>query len=206
MQSMAADALRLMDDLGWKRAHIVGVSMGGMVAQELAIRAQERCRSLALIATHAGGRLAGLPTLLGTRLFLQTVLSSGKKRVESLERLLYPPEYVKNADPTLRRRGTKARLSQPPSAKTVGGHFAAVTGHDTEARLSQLTLPTLLVRPGQDILVRPSEMDRIARHMSHARVLRFDDAGHGVTYQKAAELNSALREHFAAADRGAVGL
>ncbi|MBW2162585.1 MAG: hypothetical protein JRH14_21940, partial [Deltaproteobacteria bacterium] len=66
-----------------------------------------------------------------------------------------------------------------------------------ESRLTQIDLPTLLVRPGKDILIRPTQTDRLAERIPSARVLRFDDAGHGVTFQKAAELNTALREHFA---------
>jgi pimeloyl-ACP methyl ester carboxylesterase len=57
-------------------------------------------------------------------------------------------------------------------------------------------LPTLLVRPGKDILIRPTQTDRLAERIPNARVLRFDDAGHGVTFQKATELNAALRDHF----------
>jgi pimeloyl-ACP methyl ester carboxylesterase len=45
-------------------------------------------------------------------------------------------------------------------------------------------------------LIRPSQTDRLARRITNSRVLRFDDAGHGVTFQKAAELNAALRDHF----------
>jgi pimeloyl-ACP methyl ester carboxylesterase len=46
-------------------------------------------------------------------------------------------------------------------------------------------------------LIRPTQTDRLAARIPNARVLRFDDAGHGVTFQKAAELNAALRDHFA---------
>jgi pimeloyl-ACP methyl ester carboxylesterase len=86
----------------------------------------------------------------------------------------------------------------PPVLFIMGfGMPGAVWRHSTESRLSQVTLPTLLVRPGRDILIRPSQTDRIAARIANARVLRFDDAGHGVTFQKAAELNAVLRDHFA---------
>jgi pimeloyl-ACP methyl ester carboxylesterase len=79
----------------------------------------------------------------------------------------------------------------------VLGQLYAVWRYSTESRLSQIQLPTLLVRPGKDILIRPSQTDRLAARIPNAEVLRFDDAGHGVTFQKAAELNAALRDHFA---------
>ena len=80
------------------------------------------------------------------------------------------------------------------------GQLYAVWRHSTESRLGEIALPTLLVRPGQDILIRPSQTDRLAERIPNASVLRFDDAGHGVTFQKAAELNSALKNHFASSE------
>jgi pimeloyl-ACP methyl ester carboxylesterase len=88
------------------------------------------------------------------------------------------------------------RLDRPPALRTVLGQLYAVWRHSTESRLGQIEAPTLLVRPGEDILIRPSQTDRLAERIPGARVLRFDDAGHGVTFQKATELNAALREHF----------
>ena len=88
------------------------------------------------------------------------------------------------------------RLGQPPKLRTVLGQLYAVNRHSTESRLSAIRTPTLLVRPGKDILIRPTQTDRLAARIPGAEVLRFDDAGHGVTFQKAAELNAALRAHF----------
>jgi pimeloyl-ACP methyl ester carboxylesterase len=79
----------------------------------------------------------------------------------------------------------------------VLGQLYAVNRHSTESRLHQIETPTLLVRPGLDILIRPTQTDRLAARIPNPEVLRFDDAGHGVTFQKAAKLNAALREHVA---------
>ena len=198
--AMADDAVRVLDTLSWNRAHIVGVSMGGMIAQELALRSAERCRSLTLIATHGGAPVASLPTLRGMRLFLQGLFGGPKRRMRSLPRLLYPDEFLEQIGPAMLRSHLDVRLGHPPALRTVLGQLYAVWRHSTEARLSQIVLPTLLVRPGKDILIRPSQTDRLAQRIPHAEVLRFDDAGHGVTFQKAAELNAALRRHFAGAD------
>ena len=80
---------------------------------------------------------------------------------------------------------------------------AAVLGHDTLNRLPSLRMPTMLVRAGRDILIDPSRVDAIAAAIPDARVVRFDDAGHGLTYECAAALNDALLDHFAAADASA---
>jgi len=202
--AMADDAVRILDDLSWDRAHVVGVSMGGMIAQELALRSADRCRTLTLIATHGGAPVASLPTRKGMLLFLQGLFGGRKRRLRSLPRLLYPEEFLASLGSTALRSHLDARLGHPPPLRTVLGQLYAVWRHSTESRLPQIDLPTLLVRPGKDILIRPTQTDRLAERIPRARVLRFDDAGHGVTFQKAAELNTALRAHFAAHDSQAL--
>jgi pimeloyl-ACP methyl ester carboxylesterase len=197
MASMAEDALRVLDDLGWDRAHVAGVSMGGMIAQELALRRPERCESLTLIATHAGAPVASWPTAKGMWLFLKGLFGGRRTRIRSLPRLLYPDEFLQSIDRDLLRDHMAVRLGRPPTLRTIISQLTAVWRHSTESRLAQIEAPTLLVRPGRDILIRPTQTDRLAQHIPNARVLRFDDAGHGVTFQKAEELNHALREHFA---------
>lgn len=196
IRSMAGDGLRIMDDLSWDRAHVVGVSMGGMIAQEIALAAPDRCRTLTLIATHGGAPFGSLPTLGGMWLFLRGLIGGTQTRLRSVPRLLYPDEYLKSIDPVAFKAHMHERLGKPASLRTVVGHLQAVWRHRTESRLSQIDLPTLLVRPGKDILIRPTQTDRLAKRIPHAEVLRFEDAGHGVTFQKAAELNAALRAYF----------
>jgi pimeloyl-ACP methyl ester carboxylesterase len=200
ISAMADDAVRIMDDLRWDQSHVVGVSMGGMIAQEIALRSADRCRSLTLIATHDGAPIASLPTLKGMGLFLKGLFGGRKVRLDSLPRLLYPPEFLESIGTEGMRAHLSVRLDRPPALRTVLGQLHAVSRHSTGSRLSQIEAPTLLVRPGKDILIRPTQTDRLAARIPNSRVLRFDDAGHGVTFQKAAELNAALREHFALHD------
>jgi 3-oxoadipate enol-lactonase len=195
--AMADDAVRILDDLGWDRAHVVGVSMGGMIAQELALRSADRCQTLTLVATHGGAPVASLPTLRGMRLFVQGLFGGRSARLRSLPQLLYPAEFLESVGSDVMSSHLDVRLGHPPALRTVLGQLYAVWRHSTESRLSQIDTPTLLVRPGKDILIRPTQTDRLAQRMPRAEVLRFADAGHGVTFQKATELNAALREHFA---------
>lgn len=200
MPAMTEDAVRILDDLGWDRAHVVGVSMGGMIAQELALRFADRCGSLTLIATHDGAPIASLPTPKGLRYFLQGLFGGRRARMRSLPHLLYPDEFLDEIGPEALRAHLSVRLGRPPVLRTVLGQLYAVWRHSTGSRLPQITSPTLLVRPGKDILIRPTQTDRLAAHIPNATVLRFDDAGHGVTFQKAKELNAALRAHVASAE------
>ena len=77
---MANDALALIDHLQWKQCHVVGVSMGGMIALELAVMAPERILSLTLLVTHAGG-LSGRAPLPGVRHILQSLTTQDEKKL-----------------------------------------------------------------------------------------------------------------------------
>ena len=95
---MAKDALVLMDHLCWSRCHVVGVSMGGMIALELALLAPRRILSLTLMATHAGG-LIGQAPLIGIRLiFRSMVLGDERQLVSNALNMLYGPKTLNDPD------------------------------------------------------------------------------------------------------------
>ena len=196
MKDMAEDALGVLDALGWEDAHLVGVSMGGMVAQEAALRFEPRFRSLSLIATHAGGPIhAKLPTTEGMRCFVRANTTRGPARIEALKTLLYPPAFAARFDPATLGARMAAQFGRPVAKETLLGQLHAVLRHDTGSRLGALTLPTLIVKPSLDVLIRPASSDRLRRHIAHARLLELSEAGHGVTFQCATELNEAPRKH-----------
>jgi pimeloyl-ACP methyl ester carboxylesterase len=129
-------------------------------------------------------------------LFIRGLFGGRTTRMKTLPRLLYSKDFLDSMGDEALRAHLNVRLGDPPALRTVLGQLHAVWRHSTESRLSQIDTPTLLVRPGKDILIRPTQTDRLAARIPNAEVLRFDDAGHGVTFQKAAELNAALRAHF----------
>ena len=198
MRQLAGDALRVLDALGWRRAHVVGVSMGGMIAQELALLAPERLRSLSLIATHGGG-LAWLPPAAGLRRLLEANLTTGQWRRRALEHLLFPETFLRDVDPT-RLRERMRRIVPRPHRRAVLGQLSAILRHRAMGRLSLLRVPTLGVKAGRDILIAPRHSEALAARIPGAELVRFDDAGHGVIFQHATELDERLRRHFTAAD------
>jgi 3-oxoadipate enol-lactonase len=201
MLTMAKDAIRVLDALGWSDAHVIGVSMGGMITQELALLAPARVRSLTLVATHAGGVLASLPSVEGMLRFTQANVGPPAQRLEALKRLLYTPEFLASTDmAALDRRLADSAAGGRVSPETLRGHLHAVRTHRTESRLGRIRAPTLVVRPGRDLLVSPRNSDLLARLIPGARLSRFDDAGHGVTFQCAPALNRVLAAHVAEAE------
>ncbi len=197
----ADDVCRLMDHLGWNEAHIVGVSMGGMIAQELVLRAPERVRSLTLVATHAGGVRARVPRRRGIVQFWRA--QTGKSRRDkgkALSRLLFPDTFLETADPAWLAGILRDDFSSAPPARHQASQYAAIVRHDTRRRLRGVEIPTLVVKPEADALIHPRESDRLHALIPASRLLSIPGAGHGVVRQCAAELNAALLDHFATHD------
>jgi pimeloyl-ACP methyl ester carboxylesterase len=201
MDLLAADARLLLDHLDWPAAHVVGVSMGGMVAQHLALAEPDRVRSLTLIATHAGGFQARAPRALGLWRFLQANLGRRAARFEALKRLLFPDDFLSACDPDWLQQVLLADFGRPVPFASRLSQLAAVMRHDTRRHLTRLApLPTLVVVAERDLLVRPAATRRLSAGIPGARLHVFPEAGHGVIRQCHAALNRLLLGHFAAAD------
>ena len=195
---MANDTLAVMDALGWDTCHLVGVSMGGMIAQELALQFPHRLLSLSLIVTHAGGfSLGKVPTLEGLRAFRKVGNPNLDERIEALKTLLYPKSFLETVDHEALANRMKQRIGVPPAKETAKGQIHAIVRHSTARRLKRLQLPTLIIKAGKDILVRPEASDRLRRLIPNSRLIEIADAGHGVTFQGAELVNKALASHFA---------
>ncbi len=201
MDDMADDVLGLMDTLGWDDAHLVGISMGGMIAQHVALRAQDRLRSLTLAATTAGGFPHFVPPAQGLKLFLAANGSQAGDRVDALGRLLFSDAFLK-ANPDLSRTliGEDFAGTEPPKATRLA-HLHAVLNHSTAKRLHELSsLPTLIVKPTHDVLVSPQQCDRLSRLIPNS-TLHEVNAAHGLTREIAEEFNSLLRDHIQSVER-----
>ena len=201
IDDLAADALGLLDVLGWSRAHVVGISMGGMIAQRLALKAPERVRSLALLATHAGGWSAR-PTRTAVTGVLKTHMVGGQARRErNLLRMLHSEPYLEAvgegvALEALRRKLIDAR----PSRQGVAGQVAAVLRHRSHPELSALRgrFPALVVVGTADRMVRPENSERIAAALD-AELMVFEGYGHAIHVERVEAVNAALRRLFGAA-------
>ena len=95
---MAKDALGLVDHLQWKKFHLVGISMGGMISLELAVLAPDRLLSLTLLATHAGG-LSGRAPVPGVRHILHSLVTSDEKLLmENALAMLYSKKTLDDTE------------------------------------------------------------------------------------------------------------
>lgn len=195
LPGLADDAAALLDHLGWDTAHVAGISMGGMIAQHLALRHRPRLRSLSLIATHGGGGLrATAPSLHGIRLFLRANRSTGEARLEALRAVLYadPSRVTQRFD-----ADELARLASPSPLGVRVRHLRSILTHDARPGLRGLDdLRALVVQPGMDVLVPPRCSEVLADVLPDATLVRLPDVGHGVVVEATDRLASALDEHW----------
>jgi pimeloyl-ACP methyl ester carboxylesterase len=202
MRDLARHAVAVIDALGWESAHVVGVSMGGMIAQEMALGWKPRVKSLSLVATHAGGLVDLTPPSTSLFLFGRAFLGPRAHRARVLERLIFPDEYLATVDVAPLRSALRDQVVSAAPARDRLRQIAAIIGHRTARRLHLLEgTPTLVVRAGKDRLVRPSAHRRLHRLIPGSRLVDFEDAGHATLHQCAARLNHVLLDHFATVDR-----
>jgi pimeloyl-ACP methyl ester carboxylesterase len=198
--SLAADALALLDALGLERAHVLGISMGGMVAQELALAEPARVRSLTLGCTSCGGTQSRPTDQEVVRALMAAVLSrdydrvlrTGFEHVVSSGFAAGPANYAAFAE--------AARL-YPADIPLLMSQQAAVVAHDTYARLRGLQVPTLVVHGSEDRMLAPINGDLIASLVPGARLEQLDGAGHLFFWEQPQRSAQLVREHAYAPPR-----
>lgn len=198
---MADDALALLDAEGWPSAHVVGHSMGGLVALFLARRAPTRVRSLALLCTFASGAVPTrlTPTLLA--LGLRGALGTRKSRRRAFLDLVATRDDRGDEDPDLvaRRLGDLFGHDLADRPAIVMRQLAAMRRADATPFLAGLTLPTLVVSGERDLLAPPTAGRALAAAIPGATLVELPAAGHALTVLRPDAVNTLLRAHLAAA-------
>jgi pimeloyl-ACP methyl ester carboxylesterase len=201
IEMMAEEAVGLLRALGVARAHVLGHSMGGYIAQEVALRHPEVVSSLILVSTSFGGKNAVLmspETAAQMRSELEAedrdaALRRGLSLRFSERFLAEHPEIIEEF---LARR--KAHL---PPAYAWQRQFAACLRFETESRLNALRSPTLIVTGSDDPIVPPENSMRLARVIPGARLIVFPEARHLVFIERAEEFNRIVIEFLQEGER-----
>ncbi len=194
IRDLADDAARVLDAEGLHQAFVFGISMGGMIAQELALRHPPRVRALALGATFGGHRRSRKPRPgVALDLLLVTLLS---RRPRRMARLLVSDGFA--ARHPERIEAWLAGLGRPPRS-TVRRQLLAVALHEAEQRLRQLRVPTLVIGGDRDRLVPVENSRRLAALIPGARLVVLPGTGHAFPFERVDETVRILTEHFLAA-------
>jgi aminoacrylate hydrolase len=210
IEGMADDALAIMDAEGIERFHVVGHSMGGVIAQALALKAPRRVRSLAFLCTFARGKDGAKVTLAMLATALRMRIGTRAMRRNAFLELIMPLRYLQQID----RQALAARLhplfghdlAEQPSI--VMKQLSAMSMYDAGPRLAELgAIATLVVSAAEDRIAVPSSGRALAAAIPGARYLEIADAGHGLPIHRAQEVNALLSDHFLAAEsRAAAGV
>jgi 3-oxoadipate enol-lactonase len=181
MADYADDAAALLEAVGWRRCHVIGVSFGGMVAQELALRHPDRVQRLVLCCTSSGGaggasyplhEIQDMP--VEARAVLQ--MSIHDNRHDAAWQASHPDEVRQAVDAAVATQ--RARDADSAVATGYRRQLEARAGHDTHERLPSLAMPVLLCGGRYDGQAAPANMEALQQRIPGSR-LEFFEGGHG---------------------------
>ena len=175
IDQFATDTLRLMDALKIEKAHILGSSMGGMIAQEIAINHPERVEKLVLCSTHCGGIRKVNPS----QDVLDMMTSSNQDLIDGIISLCFTKKIIEN-NPKLilefKKKISKTRI--PPKSYIL--QLKSVDSFDTYSRLKQIIAPTLILHGKNDLLVPVANAEILASQIPNANVKILEHEGHWI--------------------------
>ena len=188
---MADDTAALLDAIEVGSAHVFGVSLGGMVAQELALRHPHKVRRLVLACTHAGPRTAVRSPNWAVSIFNESRDLPREKALKYSIPILFARKTVEE-DPRLVEEALAVMASnnQPKSSYLL--QLGAVMQHDTYERLPQISHTTLVMTGTEDVLIDPANSRLIAGRIPGAQLVEFPETGHVFFTEKADEVNRTL--------------
>ena len=202
IEAMANDALAILDAEGIDCCHVMGHSMGGLIAQHLTLIARRRVQTLSLLCTIANGRDA---TALSLRMMipgLRARVGTRSMRRQGMLRMIMPDDYLLTVNRTVLATELQELFGRdlgdnPP---IVGQQLRAMSRYDARPRLGELSGVPTLVMSGAHDPIAPSQLGRsIASAIEGARFVEFPQASHALPIQCANEVNEWLAQHWSSA-------
>ena len=171
--TMASDAAAVLDAAGVSSAHIFGVSMGGMIAQEFALQYPKRTRSLILGCTSPGGPSA----VRAKSKVIDVLLMRGMTPEQAREAIL---PYIYDANTPREKIEEDVSLRQPwlPSPEGYMAQLQGILAWKGYSRIAQITAPTLVIHGKSDALVPPGNGELIAKRIPGTRLVLLEHASH----------------------------
>jgi pimeloyl-ACP methyl ester carboxylesterase len=174
--SMADDVAAVLDAAGESSAHVFGLSMGGMIAQQFAIDHPMRLRSLLLAATNCGGIRAILPESNVWRLLFR----KGDLEPEQALNAMRPYTYAKQTAESLIQEDHLVRLANYPTSRGYQAQLYGLMGWSSWNNLPALTCPTLVLHGRDDQLIPPDNGSVLAERIPGAALIELDRASHWI--------------------------
>src|SRR3954451_8761160 len=199
---MAGDVLALADHLQLASFHLLVISLGGMVSQQVALAAPERVRTLTLAVTHGGvqkaGRLRG--HLLGSYARHLPVAD----QVDNLLYLCYTEAFFENDAMYEFMRNALPETPSPQPPEAFAPQADAGPHHDVRDRLGELTMPVHVIGAERDLMIPVWKARELASLIPGSKYTEIAGQGHGVMWEAAEKFNAAVTEFLAATPTQAV--
>ncbi len=180
IELLAEDVSNLMDSLGFSSAHVLGISMGGMIAQELVLNHPEKVDNLILCSTTCGGpeSVQASEEVLET-LSLDRSNMEPEQIIERMLPLLFTQEFINN-NPDLIELAKKRMLKNPISEEDFKRQLQAIMYFDTCDRLSKIESSTLILHGKEDILIPPKNGKILNEAIQNSKLVYFENSAHGL--------------------------
>lgn len=199
---LADDTATLMDHAGFSPAHVIGVSMGGTIAQELALRHARSVRSLVLGCTTAGGphaiRIGGEALTAA----YSTKPMTAEKRGQALAEAAFTKGYIER-HPDLIPAMIDARRQRPIDPVALEHRMQAVYKHDAYDRLPQIKCPTLVITGHDDLLISWENSRILAERIPGAELVILEPAGHCFWLEQPEQAGGAISRFIQSHNEGA---
>ncbi len=197
MAQLGADAAAVIDAVGHGRAHVLGASMGGMIAQHTALDHPASVDRLVLACTGPGRSHAVKAEPADTARLLGTGATSPEEAYRIACEVLYDAEFAA-AHPDFIEAQIRDRGRRPVPARVFQAQRAAAWGHDTWERLPELAAPTLILHGTRDRVMPPGNAEILAGRIPGARLVTFEGAGHLFFHERPVEFADVVAEFLGA--------
>jgi 3-oxoadipate enol-lactonase len=195
LSDMAQDTLALADELGFESFHLLGVSMGGAISQQVAVLAPERVRTLTLAVTFASGGAYAHELARVWSARRQAI--SQEQHIDELMLQILSEELYENAEfiGYIRQMMQSNPHPQPPDA--FARQLGAASRHDVRDHLGSLSMPAHVIGAGHDVLVPVWKSQELAELIPGAKLSVMERAPHGAQLERAQEFNQLVLDFIA---------
>jgi len=193
LPEIAADIVDLLDFLEIEKANVLGVSFGGFVAQEFALRFPERLEKLILACTSFGGVNHVAPDL---EVLMAFVAAGDLNKQERVRRFMIPaftPEFAA-ARAAIIEKVCRLRVENVVPEKVYSGQMNAAVTFDAERRVSEIQAETLILTGDRDIVVPPQNSENLAKAIPNATLKIIENGSHMFFIENAKEFNRIITD------------
>jgi pimeloyl-ACP methyl ester carboxylesterase len=191
VERIADDVAALIDKLGLERAHVLGISFGGFVAQDLALRYPSKLSRLVLACTSYGGAGHVAPALEVLMAFSSTAGLNTRERIRQYLTMAFTPEFVAD-QPEIVDEFCRLREENVVPERVYMDQLLSATKFDAAARVGEIDAATLVLTGDGDMVVPRQNSVNLAAAIPGAKMVTIADAGHMFFVEKAEEFNSAV--------------